>query len=60
MNRDVLRVIPLPEYESFVETKDSRKGVLDLKPYLDHSVLRELQSEAYFRQVGIEFGAVIG
>lgn len=34
------------------------KGVFDLKPYLGRGTLRELQDEAYFKQVGIFLGAV--
>jgi hypothetical protein len=40
-----------------VEVEDGRKGVFDLKPYLDHGVFRELKEVHYFNQVGILFGA---
>ncbi|PPK75791.1 uncharacterized protein DUF2442 [Methylobacter tundripaludum] len=42
----------------YVEIEDGRKGVFDLKPYLDHGVFRELRNVHYFNQVGILFGAV--
>jgi len=55
---DVKTVRPLDDYEIYVELEDGRKGVFDLKPYLNHGVFRELQDKAYFSQVEIMFGAV--
>jgi hypothetical protein len=55
---DVKTVRPLDDYEIYVELEDGRKGVFDLKPYLNHGVFRELQDKKYFDQVGIVFGAV--
>lgn len=51
-------VKPLTDYCIYVEVEDGRKGVFDLKPYLDHGVFRELKDVNYFKQVGIVFGAV--
>jgi len=39
---DVKNVHPLDDYEIYVELDDGRKGVFDLKPYLNHDVFREL------------------
>ncbi len=55
---DVKTVKPLPDYRIYVEIEDGRKGIFDLKPYLDHGVFRELRDPHYFNQVGILFGAV--
>ncbi|MBU0620542.1 MAG: DUF2442 domain-containing protein [Gammaproteobacteria bacterium] len=55
---DVKLVKPLPDHRIYVEVEDGRKGVFDLKPYLDFGVFRELKNEHYFNQVGIQFGAV--
>jgi len=55
---DVKTVKPLPDYRIYVEAEDGRKGIFDLKPYLDHGVFRELRDVHYFNQVGILFGAV--
>ena len=55
---DVKVVRPLPDYRIYVEIEDGREGIFDLKPYLDRGVLRELRDVHYFRQVGIQFGAV--
>jgi hypothetical protein len=55
---DVKKVAPLSDYRIFVEIADGRRGIFDLKPYLDHGALRELRDENYFKQVGIVFGSV--
>jgi hypothetical protein len=55
---DVKFVKPLPDYRIYVEIEDGRKGIFDLKPYLDLGVFRELRNVHYFNQVGIVFGAV--
>jgi hypothetical protein len=55
---DAKTVKPLSDYRIYVEVEDGRKGVFDLKPYLDHGVFRELRDVHYFNQVGILFGAV--
>lgn len=55
---DVKTVKPLPDYCIYVEIEDGRKGIFDLKPYLDRGVFRELKDVHYFNQVGILFGAV--
>jgi hypothetical protein len=55
---DVKTVRPLDNYRIYVEVEDGRKGIFDLKPYLDHGVFQELRDKHYFAQVGIVFGAV--
>ena len=58
MHWDVTLVRPLPDYRIYVEVENGRKGIFDLKPYLDHGVFRELRDVNYFNQVGILLGAV--
>jgi hypothetical protein len=55
---DVKIVKPLNDYLIYVEVADGRKGIFDLKPYLDHGVFCERRDVHYFNQVGILFGAV--
>lgn len=43
----------------YVEIADGRRGIFDVKPYLNHGVFRELRNQDYFRQVGIVLGAVM-
>jgi len=58
MHWDVVTVKPMPDYLIEVEIKDGRKGIFDLKPYLDFGVFCELKDVHYFNQVGISYGAV--
>ena len=55
---DVTIVKPLADYRIYVEVQDGRKGVFDMKPYLEHGVFRELQNVHYFNNVRIVLGAV--
>jgi hypothetical protein len=55
---DVLSVTPLSDYRLYVAIADGRRGIFDVKPYLDHGVFRELRNPDYFRQVGVVLGAV--
>ncbi|MBM3127001.1 MAG: DUF2442 domain-containing protein [Chloroflexi bacterium] len=58
MDWDAKFVKPLSDYRIYVELVNGRKGIFDLKPYLDRGVMRELKDARYFRQVGILLGAV--
>ncbi len=55
---DTKKVKPLDHYRIYVEIEDGRKGIFDLKPYLDFGVFRELRDINYFNQVDIQLGAV--
>lgn len=55
---DVKVVKPLSDHRLYVEVEDGRKGIFDVKPYLNFGVFRELEDVSYFNQVGIMFGAV--
>jgi hypothetical protein len=55
---DLKRVKPLADYRIYVELEGGRKGIFDMKPYLDHGVFRELRDVHYFAQVAILYGAV--
>ena len=56
---DVKYVRPLPDYRIYVEIEDGRKGIFDMKPYLEKSAFfSELKDIYYFNQVNIVFGAV--
>lgn len=45
---DVKSVKLLSDYRIYVEIEDGRKGIFDLKSYLDHGVFRELRDVHYF------------
>ena len=55
---DAKLVKPLPDYRIYVELENGKKGIFDLKPYLNKGVFRELKNINYFNQVDIFFGAV--
>lgn len=55
---DVKFVKPLSDSRVYVEIEDGRKGIFDMKPYLDKGVFQELKDASYFKMVGILFGAV--
>ena len=40
----------LPDYKLDVELADSRRGVFDLRPFLDRPGLHRLRDPAYFSQ----------
>ena len=42
----------------YVEFQNGCKGTFDVSPYWGKGILQELQQPVYFRQVGIEYGAV--
>jgi hypothetical protein len=58
MDWDAKLVKPFPDYRIYVELANGRKGIFDLKPYLDRGVMRELKDARYFSQVGILLGAI--
>ena len=58
MDWDVRAVRALDDYQLYVELMNGRKGVFDLKPYLDHGVFSELRDKNYFGQGEAVFGAV--
>ncbi|SLM30427.1 conserved hypothetical protein [Desulfamplus magnetovallimortis] len=49
---------PLPDYKVFVEIEDGRKGIFDVKPYLQHGLFKKLKDVNYFNKVYILFGAL--
>lgn len=55
---DAVAVEPLSDYRIYVELKNGKKGIFDMKPYLDKGVFRELKDIHYFNQVSILWGAV--
>lgn len=50
---NVKTVTPLSDYRLYVEIADGRRGIFNVKPYLDHGVFRELRNTDYFGQVGM-------
>jgi hypothetical protein len=59
MDWDVKSVAVLQDHKLAVELADGRRGVFDLRPYLDRPGLQRLKDPAYFSSVGIQLGALI-
>ena len=55
---DVKLVKPLSDYWLYVEIEDGRKGIFDMKLYLNQGVFKELRNASYFNQAGVVLGAV--
>lgn len=55
---DVKLVRPLPDYRLYVEIADGRRGVFDMRPYLDKPAFQTLKDPAYFNRIGIFMGAL--
>jgi Protein of unknown function (DUF2442) len=58
MDWDVKSVSALPDYRLAVELADGRRGVFDLRPFLDQPGLQRLKDPAYYAGVGIHLGAL--
>jgi hypothetical protein len=58
MNWDVISVRALPDHRLAVDLADGRRGVFDIRPFLDQPGLQRLKDPAYFASVGIRFGAL--
>lgn len=51
MYQDPKVVKPLSDYPIYVDIEDGRRGVFDIKPYLDRGLFGELIGEHYFNKV---------
>jgi hypothetical protein len=58
MDWDVTSVQALPDHRLAVELADGRRGVFDMRPFLDRPGLQRLKDPAYFASVAIRFGAL--
>ncbi len=55
---DVIDFEILPGHKIKVKLSNGKKGVFDVKPYLDRGIFKELKDYAYFRRARLEFGAI--
>lgn len=58
MDWDVMTVRALPDHKLAVALSDGRRGVFDLRPFLDRPGLQRLKNPAYFASVDVRFGAL--
>jgi len=55
---DVIEFEILADYRIRVTLSNGKKGVFDVKPYLDRGIFKELKDYTYFRRARIEFGTI--
>ena len=58
MDWDVATVRALPDFTLEVALADGRRGVFDLRPFLDRPGLQRLKDPGYFSRVGVRLGAL--
>ena len=58
MHWDVKTVQVLPDHRLAIELEDGRRGVFDLRPFLQRPGMWRLSDPAYFARVAIRFGAL--
>lgn len=49
----IIHAIPRPDYLLEILLDDGRRGIFDVRPYLDKGVFRELQDYEYFSKVAV-------
>ena len=59
MNPKVSSVEPTDDYQLVVTFDNGEKKKVDVSPYLDKGVFRELKDKNYFSRVTVSFGSVM-
>lgn len=55
----VSKVEATNDYELLVKLSNGKKGVFDVKPYLDKGIFTELKDNNYFNSVRLAFGGIV-
>lgn len=58
MYPSVTEVTPAEEYRLLVSFENGERGILDMQPFLDFGVLRNLKEREVFRQVRVSFDTI--
>jgi len=58
MLQDIISFEILPEYQIKIVLANGKKGIFDVKPYLDKGIFTELKDYGYFRKARIEYGTI--
>lgn len=56
---DVVEFEILSDYRLKVTLSNGKKGIFDVKPYLDKGIFKELKEYDYFKRARIEFGTIV-
>jgi hypothetical protein len=55
---DLIGIEILTDHQIKVSLSDERKGIFDVKPYLERGIFKELKDYNYFKRARIEFGTI--
>lgn len=55
---DVIDFEILADYEIKITLSNGKKGIFDVKPYLEKGIFTELKDYNYFKKVKIQFGTI--
>ena len=58
MYPSVIKVVPKDNYQVYVEFDNNEYGVLNMKPYLDFGVFREIKDLNLFEKVRVSFDTI--
>ena len=58
MYPSVTDVTPSEEYRLFISFENGERGILDMQPFLDFGVFRDLKEHEVFRQVRVSFDTI--
>ncbi len=56
---DVVAFEILPDHKIKVTLSNGKKGVFDVKPYLERGIFTELKEYTYFKRARLEFGTIV-
>ena len=58
MYRSVIKVTPQEEYKLLIEFDDNSIKILDMKPYLDFGLFKQLKDKRVFNKVRVSFDTI--
>lgn len=59
MTPDLIGFKILSDYRIKVTLSNGKKGIFDVKPYLDKGIFTELKDYSYFKRARIEYGTIV-
>jgi hypothetical protein len=55
---DVIDLEILSDYKIKVTLSNGRKGIFDVRPYLEKGIFKELKDYSYFKKAKIKYGTI--
>ncbi len=59
MTPDLIDFEILSDYRIKITLSNGKKGIFDVKPYLDKGIFTELKDYCYFKRARIEYGTIL-